>query len=170
MTLVKLSKGQITKKKKSMVSIFIKKNGTFFVDLLPNGQKFNSEYFVDSIIPQINTLAYPKGYKYGNKRCLLHFDNAPSHKSALTKSVLAKLPFNLIPNPEYSPDVSPLDFGIFGTVKNKMPYESIDSEESLKEIIVSILNDLGKEFIKRVFEAWEERLIQVIKNKGEYIK
>ena len=51
-----------------------------------------------------------------------------------------------------------------------MPYESIDSEESLKEIIVSILNDLGKEFIKRVFEAWEERLIQVIKNKGEYIK
>ena len=63
-----------------------------------------------------------------------------------------------------------MDFGIFGTVKNKMPYESIDSEESLKEIIVSILNDLGKEFIKRVFEAWEERLIQVIKNKGEYIK
>ena len=51
-----------------------------------------------------------------------------------------------------------------------MPYESIDSEESLKEIIVSILNDLVKEFIKRVFEAWEERLIQVIKNKGEYIK
>ena len=83
---------------------------------------------------------------------------------------MAKLPFNLIPNPEYSPDVSPLDFGIFGTVKNKMPYESIDLEESLKEIIVSILNDLVKEFIKRVFEAWEERLIQVIKNKGEYIK
>ena len=74
-----------------MVSIFIKKNGTFFVDLLPNGQKFNSEYFVDSIIPQINTLAYPKGYKYGNKRCSLHFDNAPSHKSALTKSVFYDL-------------------------------------------------------------------------------
>lgn len=156
--------------KKTMVSIFIRKNGTFFVDMMPKGQKFNSQYFVDSIIPQINSLAYPDGYKYGNRKCILHFDNAPSHKSALTKSTLDKMPFNLIPNPEYSPDVSPLDFGIFGTVKNRMPYESVDSEEALKEIIETILNDLGKDFIKHVFEAWEERLQQVINSNGEYIK
>ena len=61
------------------------------MDLLPSDKKFNSEYFDNSIIPQINTLAYPKGYKYGNKRCLLHFDNAPSHKSALIKSVFYDL-------------------------------------------------------------------------------
>lgn len=66
--------------KKSMASIFIKKNGTFFVDMLPSGQKFNSDYFVNSIVPQITSLAYPDGYKYGRKQCLLHFDNAPSHK------------------------------------------------------------------------------------------
>lgn len=156
--------------KKSMVSIFIKKNGTFFVDLMPNGQKFNSEYFVNSIVPQINSLAYPDGYKFGRKKCLLHFDNAPSHKSHFILNALAKLPFNLIPNPEYSPDVSPLDFGVLGTIKNKMPYESIDSEEALKEIIEEILNDLGSDFIMKVFQAWEERLQEVINIKGEYIK
>ena len=44
-----------------------------------------------------------------------------------------------------------------------MQYESIDSEESLIEIIVSFLNDSEKEFIKHVFEVWEERSKQVIK-------
>ena len=48
-------------------------------------------------------------------------------------------------------------------MKNKMQYESIDSEESLIEIIVSFLNDSEKEFIKHVFEVWEERSKQVIK-------
>ena len=80
------------------------------------------------------------------------------------------MPFNLVQNPEYSPDVSLLDFGIFGTVKNRMIYESVDSEEALKEIIETILNDLGKDFIEHVFQAWEERLQKVIDNNGEYIK
>lgn len=137
---------------------------------MPRGPNFNSEYFVNSIVPQINSLAYTDGYKYGNRKCVLHFDNTPSHKSALRKSILAKMPFNWVQNPEYSPDVSLLDFGIFGTVKNRMLYESVDSEEALKEIIETILNDLGKDFIKHVFQAWEERLQKVIDNNGEYIK
>lgn len=155
--------------KKTMVTIFIKKNGTFFVELLPQGEKFNSKYFINIIIPLIDKLAYPNGWTKGEKKSLVHFDNAPSHKSKLTTSELAKFPFRVIPNPKYSPDVSPLDFGIFGTVKSKMPNESIDSEEALKEIIESILIDLGPAFIKSVFEAWEDRLQQVINNNGNYI-
>ena len=50
-----------------------------------------------------------------------------------------------------------------------MPYESVDSE-ALKEIIETILNDLGKDFIKHVFQALEKRLQKVIDNNGEYIK
>ena len=96
--------------KKTMVTIFIRKNGTFFVELLPNGQNFNSEYFVDCIIPKIHLLAYPNGFSSRQKKALVHFDNAPSHKSKYTTASLAKYPFKLIPNPIYSPDVSPLDF------------------------------------------------------------
>lgn len=40
-------------RKKTMISIFIRKNGTFFVDLLPNDQKFNSQYFVNCIAPKL---------------------------------------------------------------------------------------------------------------------
>ena len=39
-------------------------------------------------------LAYPNGYTQGNKKCLLHYDNAPVHKSTATKNELAKYPSN----------------------------------------------------------------------------
>lgn len=155
--------------KKIMVTIFIRKNGTFFVDLLPHGQKFDSNYFVNCIIPQINQLAYPNGWQSGKKKALVHFDNAPSHKSKFTSESLTKFPFKLIPNPIYSPDVAPLDFGVLGTIKERLPYEAIDSDEALKAIIESILGDFGAEFFQKLFRAWEERLIKLIENNGNYI-
>ena len=85
--------------KKRMVTIFIKQNGEFFVELLPDDQNFNSLYFIDVIIPKIYKLAYPNGYTSNNKKCLLHFDNAPSHKSKISMKELAKYPFKLMLNP-----------------------------------------------------------------------
>ena len=67
-------------------------------------------------------------------------------------------------------DISPLDFGIFGTVKDLMPIGTIESDEELKETITSILNDLGKDYIKKVFLAWEKRLQQVIDTNGDYVQ
>lgn len=118
-----------------------KKNWHFFVDLLSRGKTFDSKYFISSIIPQKNILAYQNGYTQGNKKCLLHYNNAPAHKSTTTKNELAKYPFKLIPNPLYSPDISPLDFSILETVEDRMPYESIDSEDELKEIIEPTTKD-----------------------------
>ena len=82
---------------------------------------------------------------------------------------LAKYPFKLILNPPYSPDIAPLDFSILGTIKSKMPYETFELDDALKEAIETILNDLGKEYLKKVFLAWEKRLNDVILKNGEYI-
>ena len=103
------------------------------------------------------------------EKALVHFDNAPSHKSKFTSESLTKFPFKLIPNPIYSPDVAPLDFGVLGTIKERLPYEAIDSDEALKAIIESILGDFGAEFFQKLFRAWEERLIKLIENNGNYI-
>ena len=155
--------------KKKMVTIFVKKNGDFFVELLPDGQNFNSKYFIDVIISKIYELAYPNGWKTKDKKCLLHFDNAPAHKSKISMETLAKYPFKLILNPPYSPDISPLDFSILGTIKARMPYEALETDEALKDAIETILNDLGKEYLKNVYNAWEKRLLDVISKNGEYL-
>ena len=156
--------------RKKMVTIFIKRNGNFFVELLPHGQTFNTEYFTTTILTQINNLAFPAGYHHGDKKALVHFDNAKPHKSAGAQESFNTYPFKSVPNPPFSPDVSPLDFGVFGTVKDLMPMGTIESDEELKETITSILNDLGKDYIKKVFLAWEKRLQQVIDTNGDYVQ
>ena len=153
-----------------MVTIFIKKNGEFFVEMLPQGQAFDSNYFRKAIIPQIYQLAFPQGTTKYTKKALLHFDNAPSHKEHRAIETLNDGPFNLILNPPYSPDIAPLNFDVFGTIKEMMPSESGESDEELKETIIGILQKLGKSFIKKVFQAWIKRLEKVIALNGLYIK
>ena len=115
-------------------------------------------------------MAYPNGYRIGDKKAYVHFDNAPFHKSSAVNESLSDYPFVLIPHPPYSPDISPLDLGVFGIVKEKMPYEELESDEELKDAITSILKELGPEFIKNIFKEWIKRLEQVISTNGEYIE
>ena len=152
-----------------MVTIFIKKNGDFFIELLPDGDKFNSTYFNHVIIPQICNLAFPDGKVKYKKRALLHFDNATSHKEQHVMETLNENHFKLILNPPYSPDISPLDFVVFGTIKEMMPPEIGESVNELKYTINEILRGLGKSFIRNVFSAWENRLQQVIDTNELYI-
>ena len=153
-----------------MVTIFIKQNGDFFVEMLPHRTTFTGDYFREVIIPQIYQLAFPNKITRSTKKALLHFDNVPSHKEHRAMETLNDCPFHLLLNPPYSPDIAPLDFGVFGTIKEMMPPESSESEEELKETIIEILHQLGKGFINKVFLAWKERLRKVIESKGLYIK
>ena len=100
----------------------------------------------------------------------MHFDNARPHKSAGAQEAFKTYPYQAVRNPPCSPDVSPLDFGIFGTGKDLMPIGTIESDEELKETITSISNDLGKDYFKNVFLAWEKRLQQVIDTNGDYVQ
>ena len=50
-----------------------------------------------------------------------------------------------------------------------MPYTEFQILEELKELICDVLDELGPDFIKRLFVKWEERLREVIRTDGEYI-
>lgn len=155
--------------KKVMVSIYISPDGQYLIDILPTGQKFNSQYFCDSILPKLESFAFPDGREKHSRKWLLHFDNAPVHKSKLTTESIDNSNFELLPNPPYSPDLAPLDFAIFGTIKEKMPYAQYLDEEDLLSQIKKILNEFEEGFFARVFEAWEHRLEECIKRKGDYV-
>ena len=155
--------------RKIMVSIYVTKTGKYFIDILPKGMRFNSLYFCETILPQLANFAFPKGKKKRERKWILHFDNAPCHKSKLSMQTLASFPFEILENPPYSPDISILDFGVFGTVKQKMSLVEFNNPDELKEGISDILDGLGQEFFKKLFEDWEMRLKEVIRTNGEYI-
>ena len=70
--------------------------------------------------------------------------------------------------PAYSPDLAPSDFFLFGYTKEKLTGSQFDSREDLLEAIISILTDIPRDLLLKVFEEWKHRLNWVIANNGEY--
>ena len=155
--------------KKVMVTIFVTPDGKYFIDFLPKGQKYTADYFCQNIIPGLEDLAFPNGRK-NERKWLLHFDNSPIHKAKLTIDNLDNSDFDLIPHPAYSPDIALMDFGLFGTIKEKMGVYQYDDENELKNAIIEILDSFGKDFFEKLFLTWEERLKICISTNGEYVQ
>jgi hypothetical protein len=62
-----------------MLSVFFNGKGQFLIDILSEGMKMDTDYFVDNIIDEIAKLCYPQGRRPRERRVMLHFDNAPIH-------------------------------------------------------------------------------------------
>ena len=73
-------------------------------------------------------------------------------------------------HPAYSPDVAPSDFGLFGTVKNKLIGTFHNDENELKEHITEILMSFDQKFWQSLFDAWIMRLEKLIEKKGDYFE
>lgn len=154
--------------KKLMVTIFFNGKGIIDVDYLEKGVKFNSLYFIN-IIERIKNTIYPGGRGYKHPRKVLHYDNSPCHKSKKVKDYLENSDFRSMKHPTYSPDLAPSDFGLFGTMKDKLNGVSCQTEDELKSKIIEILEDFPESFWKSLFEEWIIRLRKVISSKGDYI-
>lgn len=155
--------------KKIMLSIFFNSLGPVVIDFLPSGTKFNGEYFI-GILSKIDDAVYPLGRPIGSLKKLLHFDNSPCHKAKKVKSYLDNSEFRTMKHPAYSPDVAPSDFGLFGTVKNKLIGTSHNDENELKEHITEILMSFDQKFWQSLFDAWIMRLEKLIEKKGDYFE
>lgn len=154
--------------RKMFVTIFFNGDGVVLVDFLPKGAKFNSDYFIN-IIEQIDEKMYPQGRSPRCARKVLHYDNSPCHKSKKVNDFLFKSNFRTMKHPAYSPDIAPSDFGLFGTVKEKLEGVEHATEKDLQDHIIEILNSFSKSYWQSLFMEWIERLEKVITINGNYI-
>jgi histone-lysine N-methyltransferase SETMAR len=95
-------------------------------------------------------------------------DNLMRHNGAKITEKLEKRYIARVPHLPYSSDLSPCDFWLFGTLKQKMKERVFQSEEQILAAITKSWNELTFENSQRVFHNWMERLIWVIANSGEY--
>lgn len=154
--------------KKHMLTVFWNPEGFLIIEILPEKQKFNGEYFINQILKQI----YEKTswlQRKEKRKIILHYDNARPHTSRKVIQFLNVYHMKRAPHPAYSPDVAPSDFHLFGFIKNELKGRKFDSVESLFEAILEILSKIPKETLKRVFIEWQARLQKVIDSNGDYI-
>jgi hypothetical protein len=70
--------------------------------------------------------------------------------------------------PAYSPDLAPNDFFLFGYIEGKLFHYDCESRKDLMNAIAEIFNGVDQEVLLSVFEAWGNRLKELIKHEGNY--
>ena len=155
--------------KKSMFAVFLSLRGFIAVKILHAGEKFDSQFMINTVFPEITTKFKSFRPKKGQNGIFIHMDNAPCHNSKVTRDEIDKLGMIRIPHPPYSPDISLCDFWLFGKLKGYLAGCHFSSEKQLFDAIVKFFNSIDKNEIKNVYEEWIKRLHMVIETGGEYI-
>jgi transposase len=154
--------------KKTMVTIFFRSTRLLVLNFLPKGTKFNQDYFIDTVLPNLYSEKRRIARRKGLQSFSVHMDNSMCHNGAKITEKLEKRHIARPPYPPYSPDLSPCDFWLFGILKQKMKERGFQSEEQILAAITENWNELTSKDIQRIFHNWMERLTWVIANSGEY--
>ena len=142
--------------------------GFFYATTVPVNTTYTSAYVTECLIPQLTGEVTKTRRIIGLTGTVLHWDNARAHTSRETRALLEDKKVRVLPHPAYSPDLSPSDFFLFGTLKEKMKGTTFSNGMEVLDKIYELWSAIPKETFRRVFDNWKMRLNFVIKNNGEY--
>jgi hypothetical protein len=95
---------------------------------------------------------------------MVHRDNARPHNSRKSEAAFKLTKPRGIPASAYSPDQSPSDFFLFGTLKERISGTSYSSPDEVTSAISELIASLPKDQLVSVYKNWMKRLKWVIKH------
>ena len=120
---------------------FFDSTGMIFMRWVSTGQTVNKEYYVE-VLREFRKRFYrkrPALFKSGQWH--FHQDNAPVHNSILVTNYLTKMGIKTVPQPPYSPDLTPWDFWLFPKLRG-CHYKTI---AEMKEAVTKVIDTLTQE-------------------------
>jgi transposase len=148
-----------------MVSAYFLHCGFVSVEFLPMGQKYNSQFFTETVLPSIEKKLAERRPKLRTTAVHLHVDNAKRHTSKMSIEKIEEPGFILLPQPPYSPDLAPCDFLLFGYVKQRLEGKYFTREDHM---ITAVRDVFDKIPLQNVMDDWQYRLRRCIQLGGEY--
>jgi len=102
---------------------------------------------------------------------MLHHDNAPCHMAISVIEFLAKKGIHVVPQPPYSPDLSPCDFCfLFPKLKFYLKGRHFGTVDNIEKAVTDQLKAIPVSDFQRCYEEWEERLRRCVTYQGNYIE
>ena len=92
---------------------FFYSTGMIYMHWVPTGQTVNKEYYVEVLREFRKRFRRKRPALFKSGQWHFHQDNAPVHNSILVTDYLTKMGINTVPQPPYTPDLSPCDFWLF---------------------------------------------------------
>lgn len=98
-------------------------------------------------------------------------DGASIHCSAYTNSFLRKKAIYVLPWSAKSPDLNIIE-NIWGLLSRRVYAEQRQFENlgQLTDFIVNCWNEIGDDYLERLYESIQERCVKVVEGKGEMTK
>ncbi|UYV74571.1 hypothetical protein LAZ67_12000174 [Cordylochernes scorpioides] len=104
------------------------------------------------------------------KRWHLHHDNAPAHTAFLVTSYLTRIGVEVLPQPPYSPEMSPPDFFLFPKVKRCLKGNRFDDFPNIQRAVTKALTGITPTDYSGAYEAWKTRWQRCVDAQGEFFE
>ena len=90
--------------------------GPLLIDWLPHSTTVNADHYGETMEHLRGAI---KAMRPGMLSCdvILHHDNARSHSGRITCEKMQHFQWEVLPDPPYSPDLTPCDYHVFGPMK-----------------------------------------------------
>lgn len=148
--------------------------GPIFIDTSITSEVYH-ELLVDEVLPEIERREWSD--------CYFQHDGAPPHTTRLNLGLLnehfnSKVIARSFPEmfncglawPPYSPDLSPLDFFLWGFIKDKVYQNNPKNLSELKTRITEIIGAIPANMLQRSISSFERRLRMLIHTGGQHIE
>ena len=138
------------------------------------GAKINSNYYITNILRPFLSRDAPRLFPKKEKiKWFFHQDSAPSHTSKETIDYLNKCKINFIKPEEWmpsSPDAAPMDYAIWGHLKQQLNKTKIHSLDDLKKKLLYVWKKMDQAYIDKVLASWPKRVFKIFKARGFHIE
>ncbi|UYV65064.1 hypothetical protein LAZ67_3003017 [Cordylochernes scorpioides] len=104
------------------------------------------------------------------QRWRLHHDNAPAHTVFLVTSYLTRIGVEVLPQPPYSPDMSPPDFFLFPKVKRCLKGHRFDDIPNIQRAVTKALTGITPTDYSGAYESWKTRWQRCVDAQGEFFE
>ncbi|CAF3108963.1 unnamed protein product, partial [Rotaria sp. Silwood2] len=152
---------------KHMFANFLMKSGFNTIIPLENGKTVTAKWYANECLTQV--LKKVEKHRRLND-LLIHHDNAPAHRAALTMEYLDIQHVKLMGHPAYSPDLSPCDFWLFPKIKEQLRGKNFQDINELDDAVRTQIDCLQKDDFYQCYEKWFERMNKCISAQGHYFE
>jgi histone-lysine N-methyltransferase SETMAR len=149
-----------------MGTVFWDSEGCILVEFLEKGETISAARCVQTLNKRRRELREERPKK---KTVILQHDNARPHAARLTLQTIQNNGWELLSHSPYIPDLAPLDYHLFGPLKDHLRGHHYETDEAVQEAVRSWLRGDGTDFHRRgifkILHCWQK----CIDRDGDYV-
>ncbi|UYV74531.1 hypothetical protein LAZ67_12000019 [Cordylochernes scorpioides] len=147
---------------KTMLIMFFDKQGLIHKEFVLQVKTVNAEFY-----KEVLWRLHKRKRQDLAQRWRLHHDNAPAHSAFLVTSYSTRIGVEVLPQPPYSPDMSPPDLFPFPKVKRCLKGHRFDDIPNIQPAVTKALTGITPTDYSGAYEAWKTSWQRCVDAQGE---